>query len=227
VSVEAHNPKEMVVLRTHQGQGDATSFTFGWGEDVLQQAQAAQLPQTDLQVRSKSDGQAARAHLDQRKGCPDLLAFYGHGLDDALLCPGAAPGCHAVLLGLNDLDMLRNKHICATACYSAETLGARAVAEGAVCYVGYTRRFYFHGPSAEHFRECANAWGEPILQEGTNWATAVERMRAKYEERIDLCDSPTGAACYGHNALIVKGYLCHDLDCLKFHGDGEAVFRSP
>ena len=185
----------VMLVRTDHGPGDPTSITQEWGDDVVVQADASHLPRADLYVKSKPMGRSAQSFPQKRTGRHDLLVFYGHGLDDALLMPGGPPECYCIFLGSHDVPMLQNKHVCATACCSASVLGPSAVQQGAVCYVGYSRPFYLYVDDAE-FRRCANAWVEPLLKNRQDWGAALEAMKRSYRDRIDFCHTQAGIAKY-------------------------------
>jgi hypothetical protein len=221
------NANQIILVTTSHSVDDVALITQLWGEDVKKAAGCHHISLVDLHVSSPDLNQKVRAYLSDRSGREDLLAFYGHGSESELLLPGPAGKNPEELVGIDSVRVLRRKQVCATSCESAARLGPLAVEEGATCYAGYSSCFHvYYDGGHDDFRECANAWIEPVLAKGATWETAIARMRATYEEKITFCLSDEGIARYGEYALLVRGYLKQNLDSLRFYGSENATFAT-
>jgi hypothetical protein len=212
----------VIVISTNHGFDDATVITQAWADDVLKQLNILQQQPKEFYVNNLSEGLSAIIYIEKRAKKPDLVIFYGHGVNDALIIPGHQPEePYRNFIGLHNAHILHNKQVCATACCSASVLGKHAVEQGASCYIGYSQLFRFYKKN-ENFRLCANAWIGPILQDGADWGTALETMKQTYEDKIIFCSTQDGRDMYGSDVFIVAGYLEHDLDALTLLGNPSA-----
>lgn len=190
MAVVGSHERQIIVVRTNHGAGDVTSVTQAWGDDVVSAATDCGMPYKDFRVSSPNHHRLIRQHMKVRRARADLLVFYGHGIESALLLLPDGNGNPQMLVRTSNAhSLLEKKEVCATACWSAFGLGPFAVSHGTISYVGYANVFFLYGPDDTDFRECVNAWIGPILRDHATWDVAVARMREAYASCIAFCQS--------------------------------------
>ena len=146
---------------------------------------------------------------------PELISFYGHGSQDALIGNDESP-----LLDSGNVSLLRGREMYTLSCWSARKLGADAYRKGCKAYWGYTEPFSFVTTDEELFCRLANMGLILRRKEHLSWEGCVSRVKDAYNEEIDKGGNPW--------TLIA---LISDRDCLVCWTDAnqppsDCAFRS-
>lgn len=113
-----------------------TCYLYYWAKAILDLAKTK-----DIVVYDLKDDRANRKELTSFliKKSPEVVFFNGHGQGD---CICGQNGEILLRAGENE-ELLRSKVVYALSCQTAKKLGPKAIAKGAVAYLGYNEDFVF------------------------------------------------------------------------------------
>jgi len=148
---------------------------------------------------------------------PELITFYGHGVEDALVGNDQRP-----LMDNRNVGLARGREVYTMCCLAAKRLGADAYRKGCRAWWGYTEAFIFVTTDEEVFGRLANLGLLLRRKQGLSWEECVRRVKKAYRKEID-------ARRDGGNPWTVIA-LVHDRDALVCWSSGneppsECAFR--
>ena len=116
---------------------------------------------------------------------PELITFYDHGNEDALIGNDEKP-----LLDTKNAGILKGREMYTMACLSAKKLGAVAYRKGCRAYWGYTDPYSFTTTDEEIFGRLANMGLILKRKEHLSWEDCVSKVKDAYNEEIDRGGNP-------------------------------------
>ena len=122
------------MLLTRQNHDLATTYLFYWTNEVVSEAENKGFAVFDLSQK-KANKENLNSYI--KKHNPKLIFFNGHGTVSAV-----TGNDNEVLVESNNNDhILNEKIIYARSCDAAEELGTSSVKNGAIAFIGYSRKF--------------------------------------------------------------------------------------
>lgn len=177
----------MSLLITRPYYDKVTHYFFHWSQKLIVEAQNHHIKVFDL-AKKKATRKIVESYL--RKQVPSLVIFNGHGNS---FCINGQDNEMLITTRYNEHFLVRKK-VYIRACNAGETLGMRAMASGAIGFIGYKRPFIFwynpemlHRPLedefAKPFLECSNQVGISLIK-GKSIKESHERSIKLYRKKI-------------------------------------------
>lgn len=153
---------------------EVVEYTFAWDIRLM-----AKLPGDKANLLNSD---AVRSKVEQKINSlnPDLIVFYDHGSEDALIGADGYP-----CLDTDNANLLSAREVYTLACLSAKTLGVEAWRKGCKAYWGYVEEFGFTLDELEAFEELAALGLIARLLQGMSWADAKKEVQTKTDAMID------------------------------------------
>jgi len=123
----------MVILITRPNYDPGTNYLFYWSRSVIDLAEKRKVKVLDLSGE-KANKKDFASYI--RKHNPKLIFFNGHGNQKSVMGQD-----DEVLVDVNESSILFGAIIYARSCEAAGKLGPQSVKNGAVAFIGYTRKF--------------------------------------------------------------------------------------
>jgi hypothetical protein len=150
----------------------ATEHTFDFAEDILKQCREAGIDVVEL---AEDEAVKSKVEEELRKGT-DLLIFYDHGSEDALVGQDEQP-----VVDLKNCYLLAEKEVYTLACLSAKELGVEIWNQGGK-YWGYTEVVGFTTDALKEFKEAFNCGFCFLFIEGNAHQAALDRAKATFDQ---------------------------------------------
>ena len=125
----------MKLLITRPEHDITTRYLSRWSEKIIEEANKKGIDIIDLR-RDKANRKRVIGILEKRN--PDGAFLNGHGSDKFV-----AGNKNEIILRDSDKKAVNSKIIIARSCKSAKGLGKKAIAHGAIAYIGYKEDFWF------------------------------------------------------------------------------------
>lgn len=191
------------LLITRPEHDPTVRYLSRWSEQIIKEAEKKGMEVIDL-YREKANRKRFIGTLE--KSTPELVVLNGHGNKDFV----AGHDDEVILLD-SDKKAVHTKIIFARSCQSAQILGQKAIANGAIAYLGYTEDFWLmYNPAklsrplkdttAALFLEPSNYLATTLLK-GHSTGAANQRSKAFFRKNIER--------------LLVAGPLSEDYDAIK------------
>lgn len=123
----------MVILITRPNYDPGTNYLFYWSRSVIDFAEKRKVRVLDLSSE-KANKKDFVSYI--RKHNPKLIFFNGHGSQKSVMGQD-----DEVLVDVNESPILSGAIIYARSCEAAGKLGPQSVKNGAVAFIGYTKKF--------------------------------------------------------------------------------------
>jgi hypothetical protein len=153
--------------------------------------------------------------LEDAIQCAEVVAFYGHGLQDrwiGLPNPANATGTSMPIIDGNNLSVLDGRKVYAQCCDSLSHLGPAYNALGKpLGFVGYDARFGFHTSNHEHFRDIANN-GAMALVTGASAQDVKTQLFRDWEDLRDQFGS--GSLQWRSDAFAASKFADENSRCV-------------
>ena len=116
---------------------------------------------------------------------PELVTFYNHGSENALIGNDETP-----LLDSRNADLLNGREMFTMCCLAAKKLGPEAYRKGCKAWWGYTKVFSFVTTDEAIFSELANMGLVLRRREHLSWEDCVSRVKEAYNVEIEKGGNP-------------------------------------
>ena len=193
----------MSLLITRPEHDITTRYLSRWSEKVIKKASRKGIDIIDL-CRDKANRKRVIGILEKRN--PNWVFLNGHGSDNLV-----AGHNNEIILKDSDKKAVNLKIIIARSCKSAKGLGRKAIAHGAIAYIGYKEDFWFSYNTAKISRpledKTAALFLEPSnhiiisLLKGHSTGHANNKSKALFRRNIEK--------------LLIEGPIAEDYNAIR------------
>ena len=174
----------MTILITRPNYDPGTNYLFYWSKLVIDFANKRRIKVLDLSGK-KANKKDFLSYV--RKHNPKLIFFNGHGNEESVMGQD-----DAVLADLKEGSVFLGTIIYARSCEAAQKLGPQCVKDGALAFIGYTRKFTIgytpekvahplEDPVAKLFLEPSNLIPISILKENSVEDAHLKSQKAMFK----------------------------------------------
>ena len=116
---------------------------------------------------------------------PDLVVFYDHGVEGALIGNDMRP-----LIDSRNVNLLSGREMYTMCCLAGQNLGPEAYRKGCKAFWSYTQVFSFVTTDEETFGRLANLGLILRIKERLSWEDCIKRVKDAYNEEINKGGNP-------------------------------------